>query len=167
MKREEIKQRLELALNEQLNELGDANHCGAGSIVKSVGRSEVRARITSVDRLACECELISVTDPRLGSLETQELRNIADQLSQQLLYLEEQLIVLEIDSVAAEAQLRSENPHVEGVARKYFEVNVGKLGITLQRYEKLPNQRRQAVAATFTRSVFCRVCIDLLTAVGS
>ena len=165
MKREDIRQQLEPALTAQLNELTAANHCGAGSLVNCIGRSEVRATITSVGRLACECELISVTDPQLAAIEPSELQNVANRLSQQLSYLEERLIVLEFDAVAAEVQLRSESPRVDDSIRTYFEVHVGKLGVVLQRFIKEPVKRRKIVPATFTRDVFCRVCVDLIAGI--
>ena len=165
MHRSDIKNQLGPAIEAQLTELSSANHCGAGSIVKAINRSEVRARIASVDRLACECELITVTDPSLGSQTTESLQALADRLSEQLSYLEEQLIVLEVDRVASQIQLRSKEPRVEANVRSYFEVHVGKLAVTLQRFEKKPGCRRESVPAAMTRDLFMRVCTDLIVAV--
>jgi|GEM_PF-6908359 len=162
MNREELDAQLKPAIEAQLNELANANHCGAGSVVKRIGRAELRARIASVDRLACEVELISITDPRLNSLSTEQLQAIADRLAESLSYLEERLVVLEVDSLASDVQMRSETPRVEAEAKSYFEVHVGKLGITLQRFAKQPSTKRQQVPAALTRSVFTRTCIDLV-----
>lgn len=162
MHRNDINNQLGPAIEAQLAELSNANHCGAGSIVKAVERSELRARIASVDRLACECELLTVTDPRLGSQTTDGLQALADRLSEQLSYLEERLIVLEVDRVASQVQLRSQEPRVTAEVRSYFEVQVGKLAVTLQRFEKEPGRQRQSVPATLTRDLFCRVCTDLI-----
>ena len=163
MNREELNAQLAPAIEAQLNELSNANHCGAGSVVKRMGRAEMRARIASVDRLACEVELISVTEPKLSSLSTEQLQAIADKLAESLSYLEERLIVLEVDSMAAQVQMRSEAPRVVAEAKSYFEVHVGKLGITLQRFEKQPSVKRQIVPAALTRNIFTRVCVDMVS----
>lgn len=164
MNREAISAQLTPAIEAQLNELANANHCGAGSVVKGISRAEVRARIASVDRLACEVELISVSEPKLSSLSTDQLQSIADRLAESLSYLEERLVILEVDSLASDVQMRSEAPRVEAEAKSYFEVHVGKLGITLQRFEKNPASKRQQVPAALTRSIFARTCVDLVAA---
>ncbi|MGI9457392.1 MAG: hypothetical protein ACR2NU_12585, partial [Aeoliella sp.] len=99
MNRDEIRAKIKTALQTQLDEMVGANHCGAGSIVQAVERAELRARFASVDRLACEVELISVTHPRLGSMSVSQLQDIANHLSERLSYLEERLVVLEVDQV--------------------------------------------------------------------
>jgi hypothetical protein len=165
MKREDIREKLLPALTTQLDDLASADLCGAGSIVATIEQSDVRARIASVDRLACEFELISVTNQRLGSLSTEQLHVIADELSKQLSYLEERVIVLEVDHVVPQIRMRSKTPRVEGETRSYFEVQVGKLGLTLQRFSKQPGNHRTVVPAALTRDVFSRVCVDLMATV--
>lgn len=164
MNRAELHAKLAAAIEAQLTELSNANHCGAGSVVKRIGRAEVRARLASVDRLACECELVSVTEPKLSSLSTAQLQSIADQLAESLSYLEERLVVLEVDKLAEEVQMRSKTPRIEADAKSYFEVQVSKLGVTLQRFQKQPSAKRQQVPATLTRDVFTRMCVDLVAA---
>ena len=165
MNRDDVHAKLAPAIEAQLNDLAQANHCGAGSIVKGVNRAELRTRLASVDRLACEVELVSVTEPKLSSLATDRLQQIADHLAASLTYLEEQLIVLEVDPLASQVQMRSKTPRVEAEAKSYFELHVGKLGVHLQRYRKEPSIRREQVAATFTRDVLTRLCVDIVSAV--
>ena len=164
MNREDLRILLEPAIAVQLDEIAESNHCGAGAIVKSVERSELRVRLASVDRLACEVELVSVTNPCFGCMSTDELSSVADELSESMSYLEERLIVLEVDPVLANVQMRSQVAHVEEDVRSYFEVHVGKLGVTLQRFEKQPGNQRQSVPAAMTRGIFLRACTDLLGA---
>lgn len=165
MEREELRTKLTTAITNQLNDLASANHCGAGTLVKRINRSEVRVRLASVDRLACEVELVSVTDPKLGSLPVEMLQELADRIASEILYLEERLVVLEVDSMASLVQLRSATPHVESDSKSYFEVHVGKMGVTLRRFSKTPESRRKQVPGTFTRDVLNRLCVDLLHAV--
>lgn len=165
MNRDQISEQLRPSLIEQLNELASANHCGAGSVIKAAGRTDVHARLASVDRLACEIELVSVSDPKLSSMSTDTLQSIADRLSEDLSYLEEQLIVLEVDPILSNVQMRSQAPQVTNDTRTYFEVQVGKSGVTLQRFSKEPSTRREQTPAVLTRDVFVRLCIDLVVAV--
>jgi hypothetical protein len=166
MNREHVCEVLEPSIREQLNELAMENHCGAGSVVKSVGRAEIQCRMASVDRLACEVELVSVSHPRMSSLSAEQLQAIADHLAEQLSYLEERLIVLEVDSALSSVQMRSRTPQVSADSRSYFEVQVAKHGVNLQRYCKKSTERRERVAAVLTREVFSRLCIDLVLAVA-
>ncbi len=165
MNRDELRNILRPAIVSQLDEMTAFNHCGAGSVVKAVGRSELRARMASVDRLACEVELISVTSPRMSSLDSQQLNRLAEELADQLSYLEERLVVLEIDKLVPSVQIRSDTPRVEDDTRSYFEVQVVKSGITLQRFEKSPTTRRTAVPSALTHGVFIRACVDLMACI--
>lgn len=162
MNRESIRQQLEPAIHAQLDELVSANHCGAGPLALTAGQTELRIRLTSVDRLACELESLSVTNPGFGRRSTDELNKMADLLADKLSYLEERLIVLEVDDVAADVQMRSESPHVDDSVRSYFEVHVGRSGITLQRFAKQDGQPRQTVPAALTRRILSRACVDLV-----
>lgn len=163
MNREQIQQLLEPALNQQLDQMVVANHCGAGSIVKNVSQSELRVRLDGVDRLACEVEMVDVSNPRAASMSTEQLTSLANVLSDQLSYLEERLVVLEIDSELADVQLRSQRPQQDAGVRSYFEVHVGQQGISVQRFSKQSGAARTHVAATLTRSVFVRLCVDLMS----
>lgn len=165
MQRDEILKLLTSSLKEQLDQLLAVNHCGAGSIMGSVGRTEIRARISSVDRLACEAELISCTDPSFNAMPIEEMQKIGDNLAERLSYLEERLIVLETDPCAKQVQLRSEAPRDEARRRTYFEIQIGKSGVTLQRFSKQPEAQRVPIPAAFTRDVFTRVCADLVGAI--
>lgn len=163
MKRERIQHQLAPVIKSRLEELADANHCGAGSLVHVVEGAEIRARIAGGDRLACEVELISVTAHALNSMDVAELQELASRLAQQLSYLEERLVVLEIDRELPQIQMRSETPYVDDDVRSYFEVQVSKQSITLQRFSKGDGAARTRCAAILTREVFSRVCVDLVT----
>ena len=162
MNHDDIRKKLTPALAKQLDELVGANHCGAGSIMQSLDRTELRARLASVDRLACESEMIAVSHPRFKTMSVEQMQVIGDELVARLSYLEERLVVLEIDPAAREIQLRSDAPRLEDDERSYFEVQVGESGITLKRFAKQTSAQRIAVSAALTRSIFTRVCIDMV-----
>lgn len=166
MNREQVCEKIDPSISEQLNELATENHCGAGSVMKTVGRAELHARMASVDRLACEVDLVSVSHPRMSNFGTEQLQEIADQLAKTLSYLEERLIVLEVDSMLSSVQMRSQAPRVTGEdVRSYFEIQVGKHGVQLQRFCKKTSERRERIPAVLSREVFSRLCVDLVVAV--
>lgn len=162
MNRQETLSRLAPELAKQLDELAAANHTGAGTVTKLIGRTELRSRLASVDRLACEIESIHAVHPQCSQKTEAQMRELADGLSEQLSYLEERLVILEIDRVTPEVQLRSDQPRTDGSRRSYYEVRVGKGGIALLRFRKETKKPRQSIAATLTRDVFCRVCSDMV-----
>jgi hypothetical protein len=59
---------------------------------------------------------------------TEALRAWADRLAAKLTYLMEPLVVLEVDPVAGEAELRSQSPTARGDLRAYYEVRLNKTG---------------------------------------
>ena len=155
----------ETALTEQLDQLLTSNHCGAGTVSTDFAGCRINARLASVDRLACELELLKVTPAT--SIAPERLKGLADQLAEQLSYLEERLIVLEVDPVAAKAQLRSRQPRLSGDTRSYFEVGVGRESVTLQRFVWRRTSGREAVPVALTRSVFVRASLDVADLLSS
>jgi hypothetical protein len=129
--------------------------------------ARVTATLRSVDRLACEVDGIDVSTDTLQTASPQQLRALADQLTNQLSYLEEQLTVLEVDAVAHEVQVRSEQPRQARQSAAYFEVSVHRTGIAVRRFQKAAGKARARVPAVLTRDTFCRVCMDLLSIVQS
>lgn len=151
-------------LERQLQDLATSNHAGAGHLSRQWQAAELRARLKSVDRLACEVERVTVSVPDSATATTERLHQLADRLADQLSYLEERLVVLEIDHLASNVQLRSEQPRQDAERRSYFEVHVSRRGIDLSRYQKAPGEERERVPAVLSRDTVCRLCIDLLLA---
>lgn len=156
-----LRDNLTKSINNQLDALAKANHCGAGTLRHDLDFGEMRCGIQSTDRLACEMESIYVLSPAFAQLDTAALETIATQLVNQLTYLEERLVVVEKEK--AEMQVRSEKPRLQAAnKRSYFELIVGQQGIALHRYEKENAQPRRLAPAVFTRPVFHRLAQDLV-----
>lgn len=123
--------------------------------------AELHCRVRSIDRLACEVESIHVRSPKCKSRDTNALATMAQQLADRLSYLEERLVLIEVDET--EAQVRSESPHVtSGNERSYYELVISTEGIALHRYLKEPHSVRRLIPAVLTRVVLMRLIGDLL-----
>ena len=164
MNSDTIKGRLVPILTGRLDALASGNPTGGGSLAEQLDQVSLAAHFSSVDRLACAAESIVAASPRLRGLTGAQLRELADRLSDRLSYLEESLVVVEIDPVAPEIQLRSKSPRQDEETRTYFEVQVGQQGIALRRFEKRTGDARRGIAAVLSRDVFCRLCVDLVSA---
>ena len=157
---------LDSVLRTHLDELAQSNHGRAANVDVQLDVAELHCRFAQVDRLACEVEAIVVTSAKFQQLTAEQLRTMANDLAAHMSYLEERLVVLEVDREAPEVQMRSTSPRDEAPTRCYFEVQVGRQGISLRRFRKAPGEVRQLIPATLTRDVFVRVCADLVAAVG-
>ncbi len=124
----------------------------------------LHCRFAQVDRLACQVDSIVVASTRYQQLGSEQLQQIASDLSKRLSYLEERLVVLEIDQETPEVQMRSVPPREDSEGCCYFEVKVSRHGISLRRFRKQTGTARQAITATLTHDVLTRICGDLLAA---
>ena len=149
-------------LTERLNELAQSPADHDQVVHLHVQGTEVRCQLEQIDRLACQVSSISTTSPTYERCSTEQLEVYANILAQRLTYLEEQLVVQEVDARAAEVQLRSTAPRREHDVRTYFEMRVGRHGILLQRFLKKDKNAREVIPATLTREVLGRVCVDLV-----
>ncbi len=153
-------------LEKYLDELARVSDDRAKKLDVNFDEAELHCRFNQVDRLACEVNAIVVASPKCQQLTAEQLQTMTSGLSEQLTYLEERLVVLEVDREAPEVQMRSMPSQDDVEVRCYFEVHAGRQGISLRRFRKVPGERRQAIPATFTRDIFFRVCSDLIAAVG-
>jgi hypothetical protein len=153
-------------LGRHLDELGSVHDDRAQNVDVHFDDAELHCQFAQVDRLACEVNAIVVASAKCQQLTAEQLRTMAKGLSEQLTYLEERLVVLEVDREAPEVQMRSMPSRDDVEVRCYFEVHAGRQGISLSRFRKVPGEQRQAIPATFTRDIFFRVCSDLIAAVG-
>ena len=148
---------------QQLEQLSTANHCGAGLLNLQSAAVLLHCRIRSTGRLACEVESIRVASERSITATPSQLESLANSLTHTISYLDEPLVLLE--KMDTTMQVRSEVPQLndEGYP-EYFELVLMNTGITLQRFQKQPGERRQAVPFTLTKKTLGRLCWDLLAA---
>ena len=149
-------------IESQLKNLSTANHCGAGMLLIQIAKRELRCRIHSTDRLACEVDSIHVATSEFEHWDHDAMDALAGELVSRLSYLEERLTVIEKDRVAKETQLRSNEPLIADHSKSYFELTVGKRGLLLHRYIKKQGCVRQAVPFVLTRATLVRLSQDLL-----
>jgi hypothetical protein len=99
---------------------------------------------------------------------TDALRGWGDRLAARLNYLMEPLVVLELDPVAGEVELRSQSPTARNGHRSYYEVRLGRQG-TL-RFARVTfdegTRRRRPVPCQLTRETLERLADDLVASVA-
>jgi hypothetical protein len=123
--------------------------------------------IASADTMSVAFTAFAFHSDRLASAETAKLSRIADVLASKLTYLLEPLRVVEVDGNAGAVQMRSHPPYQRDKQTKYYEVLVQRGGaISLVRYERLPGEPRQPIAAHVTEEVFYRLADDFAAAVA-
>lgn len=95
------------------------------------------------------------------------LEDVAAQLAQKLSYLNEPIRVFEIDTLSAEAQLRSKPPKTLREGVEYFEVWLGRGGnLSLTRYRNSADGPRTATPFTLTLETLIRVVDDLCSPIA-
>ena len=124
--------------------------------------------LAAVDSFACLVEGIALRTPKLAGVTTERLKEIGEELSRRLTYLLEPIRLIETDSEAGEAQLRSSPPQKNDGAAAWYEILVRRTGeIEVCRYRRETGSPRQRVAAQLTREVVVRLCEDLVAAARS
>jgi hypothetical protein len=99
---------------------------------------------------------------------TDALRAWGDRLVSRITYLMEPLVVLEVDPVGGEVELRSQAPTARSGHRSYYEIRLNRLGeLRLGRvaYDEATRQRR-TVACQLTREVLERLTDDLVASLA-
>ncbi len=92
------------------------------------------------------------------------LRSWADKLSARVTYLMEPLVVLELDALAGEVELRSQSPTPRGQLKSYYEVRLTRAGtLTMSRivYDSA-TRTRGVTPCQVTREVLERLADDLV-----
>lgn len=151
-----LKQDLEL----ELNRLAAAG--GSGRLTVDLPHGRLTAEVLAVDAIGCAVDGVSFHTPKLANSTVPQLTKVSDDLTRRLTYLLEPIGVIETDLDSATVQLRSNPPQTDDDGTQYYELLVRRGGdLTLLRYQKLPGQPRQTVAAHFTREVLQRLAADL------
>lgn len=103
-----------------------------------------------------------------GERPTEALRAWADRLAARVTYLMEDLVVLELDPVAGEAELRSHAPTERGDLKSYYEVRLNRAGtLRLSRVVfDAATRRRRPAPCQLTREVLERLTEDLVATAG-
>ena len=127
---------------------------------------ELTVEIEHLDALAVQFTDISLATDALAGKSTDELKALADKLSQRLTYLLEPISPIETDPDGATVQLRSNPPQKDEDGTHYYELLVRRGGeLHLRRYQKQPGDVRQSIPASLTREVLLRLVADFAAVV--
>lgn len=99
---------------------------------------------------------------------TDALKSWGDRLAAKLTYLMEPLVVLEVDAVGGEVELRSESPSSRAALRSYYEVRLrraGTLRLARVAYDT-EARRRHPIPCQVTREALERLADDLVASVS-
>ncbi|MFN8455415.1 MAG: hypothetical protein U0401_12235 [Anaerolineae bacterium] len=92
-------------------------------VVAEKGEPTVAITLEAYDRFSVMLRCLEVAyDNLAGQTQPDDLLQQADRIAQRLTYLEEPLALVELDSEAKLAQLRSAPPHQEGETLTYWEL---------------------------------------------
>ncbi len=96
------------------------------------------------------------------------LKAWGDRLASRLTYLMEPLVVLEVDPLGGEVELRSQSPSARDTLRSYYEVRLRREGtLHLRRVAfDLADRRRRPVACQLTREALDRLADDLVASLA-
>jgi len=128
------------------------------------GSGQLESELTTINQLACAFNRFAFKTDKLASSSIDELKSIANSLSQQLSYLLESISPIEIDDDACVVQMRSSPPDKDDDGTRYYELSIARGGLSLVRYCKTVGQPRTIVAANVTREVFERLADDFIDA---
>ena len=157
---------LKARIHTELNRLGSlSGSTSAPQLLKiDTGGGYLESELTTIDQIACSFDRFSLKTDQLASSTIDELKDIANSLSQQLSYLLESISPIEIDDEACIVQMRSSPPEKDDDGTRYYELVVARGELSLLRYCKTPGQPRSIVAANVTREVFERLADGVVAA---
>lgn len=131
----------------------------------NASQGRLAADLSAVNQLACSLDQIQYTTDLLRHCGSDELSQIAGELSARLSYLLEPVRCVEVDQDACVVQLRSSPPEVDQNCIKYYELIVRRDEIGLVRYAKSPGTTRQRVPSHVTHEVLTRLGTDFVEVV--
>lgn len=128
------------------------------------GPNQVSLRLTAGGTVGVAFDAIDFATSARPAWTDAELRAWGDRLAARVTYLMEPLVVLEVDPVAGEVELRSLAPTTRGGLRSYYEVRLnrqGALRFARVLFDENTRQRRPATCQ-LTREVLERLTDDLV-----
>ena len=138
---------------------------GRHEINLSEAGQRLSTNIIALDALALAFNHVTLTSDVLAATSIDQLKKVADALSNRLTYLLEPISPIEVDADQCVVQLRSNPPARDGNGTRYYELLVRKGGeLSLRRFQKQPGGTREAIPAHVTREVFLRLVGDFADA---
>lgn len=132
------------------------------------GGRRVRLELTALGPVGLAFDALEFSAGGGPARAAEALRAWADRLAARVTYLMEPLIVLELDPVAGEAELRSQSPTARGELKAYYEVRLntsGTLRLSRVVFDDATRRRRPA-PCQMTIEVLERLTDDLVACAG-
>jgi hypothetical protein len=152
-------------LSQELSRLVGAPSPGTVTVTDASG-VRMQVDFTAVDSMSCSFSQIELFVPTLQNAQFDALRNWADNLSQRLTYLLENIGPLEYDPAAGQVLIRSAPPDKLPDGTQYYEIVLSSHSggnFSLRRYRSTKGQPgRSAVDITVTHEVLLKLADDLV-----
>lgn len=124
----------------------------------ALNQGKVSATDLTVEKVGVSTRQI---DYRFNEAKSDEAASdVAENLVRRVDYLLEPLAIIERDPRESQIQIRSQTPSTDGNSRRYYEVNVDRQGVSIERYQASGNSREND-DINLTRESFERLCRDL------
>lgn len=153
-----------MTLSYQLEQQLQAAGPGSATLTVQEGQETAIVELSAVGSLGVSANRVVLKSKRLEALQTDKLREIADDLAKRVGYLLEAIAPIEIDDEACTIQMRSTPPYRAENATSYYEILVTAGSITLRRYKKSRSAIRTPESFDLTRQVLSRLLDDFSAA---
>ena len=147
----------------ELDRLSKSDDLQRGPATLSVHASHgcLECEVTAADTIGCAFTRFSLKTQTLVDASVDDLARLGKSLAERLNYLLEPISSLELDTEGFSLRLRSNPPQQDDNKRRYYELTARRDGeIQLCRYQKIPHQSREVIAATVTHEVLQRLAVD-------
>ncbi len=125
------------------------------------GPHHLECHLLALEPLACAFTSFMVACQKLSGMSSDQLKQVAEDLSKRLTYLLEPISPIETDAEGCTVHLRSNPPHNDADRTSYYELLVSRSGtLSLCRWTREARAQRQPVPAQVTREVLLRLAED-------
>jgi len=144
-------------------------HTPTSVTVSDAGGLQLRVDFTAVDSMSCSFDQIELFVPSLQNAAFDALKKWAENLSQRINYLLENIGPLEYDPTAGQVLIRSTPPDQLPDGTQYYEIVLSSQSggnFSLRRYKSVKGQPgRDAVEIAITHEVLLKLADDLVDTV--
>jgi hypothetical protein len=141
---------------------------GPGPLSVADGPYQLTLHLTAASTVGIAFDALDFAETGKPDRSTDALKAWGDRLAARLTYLMEPLIVLEVDALGGEVELRSQAPSARDTLRTYYEVHLRREGtLRLRRVAfDTATRRRTTVPCQLTREALERLTDDLVASVA-
>ncbi len=154
-------------LSRKLSAEVDANR-GPGTLSVADGPHQITLKLIAASPVGVSFDVLDFVATDKPHWSADALKAWGDRLTARLTYLMEPLVVLEIDAVGGEVELRSQSPSVRDTLRTYYEMHLRREGTLQLRRVAFDTATRQRFVVTchLTREALDRLADDLVASVA-